>query len=579
MSAATALGTADRLRVLVADDDRATRLLLRAMLQREGHAVLLAGDGEEAVQRFVEEQPDLVLLDFEMPRTDGLAACRRIKAAAGDRFVPVIFVTSAGEERIAHGFEEGGDGFLTKPFTSRTLAATVAAMRRAQQLHDTVRRQAARLAAHQERQAEEHRLAARLFERLVRQGDVHARNLRWSLVPASDFGGDLLLAAATPSGRQHLLIGDFTGHGLSAALGALPVSEIFYARSAAGYDLLAIARELNARLRRLLPEGMFLAAALVEFDPHEGLLTVWNAGLPDGIVLRPGVGIVHRFGPRHLPIGVLPDAALSLATETVAVHPDDRAFFHTDGLVEAESPDGLRFGQARLEAQLARAAWDGDDRSLVDLMAESLARFSGDVANHDDVALLELTCRPAPAPALRPSADAPRTSAPGRAVVELEAAALRHVDPLPLLAPLLAALPGIDGNRAAAQLVLTELVANALQHGVLGVSSALKATPEGVDRFHHELARARADVAAGWVRVELEHHERDGHHHLVIQVSDSGEGFEETVLVPIEENRGYAGRGLELVRALADRLHFEQGGRVAIAAVTWPSAARPREAA
>lgn len=562
------------LRVLVAEDDRATRLLLRAMLARQGHDVVLAEDGEEAVALFERERPDVVLLDFEMPRLDGRAACARIKAAAGERFVPVIFVTGAGEDRIAQGIEAGGDGFLTKPFTPRSLETTIEAMRRTQRLHDTLREQAADLAAHQQRFAEEQRMGARLFDRLLRQGDIDAGNIAWSVTPASLFGGDLLLAAATPSGRQHLLVGDFTGHGLTAALGALPVSEIFYTRSAAGYDLLAIARELNARLRRILPPGMYLAAALVEFDPHEGLLTVWNAGLPTGLVVRPGEGVVHRFGPHHPPVAVLPDAALDLATETFAVRPEDRAYFYTDGLVEAQGPDGARFGEARLERCLDDV---GGCERIPDVLRE-LGAFMQGTPPHDDVAIVELTCRPAGTPSARASAGTGVSNAPGRVVVELEAAALRHADPLPVLAPVLAGLPGIEGNRAAVHLVLTELVANAVQHGVLGLSSETRATAEGFDRFYQELARTRASVDGGWVRVELEHVARDGRHHLIVRVSDSGPGFDERVAAPDDDDRGYAGRGLALVRALADTLAFEKGGSVAVATLTWPAAGPRLEA-
>jgi CheY-like chemotaxis protein/anti-sigma regulatory factor (Ser/Thr protein kinase) len=560
------------LRILVAEDELSTRLLVRAMLRAVGHVVLEAADGAAAVRCFEREQPDVVLLDNEMPVMDGVEACGRIKALAGERYVPVIFVTAASDEAIARGIEAGGDGFLTKPFSSRTLLATIEAARRTQLLHATVREQACGLAAHQERQRRERLLAARLFDRIMAQGDLEAPNLRYLLLPASDFGGDLVLAAHTPSGRQRLLVGDFTGHGLPSALGAIPTSEVFYARTAAGHDLPTIVREINARLRRVLVPGNFLAAAVAEYDPRDGRLSVWNAGLPDVFVTHPGAGIVHRFVSRHLPLAILEEDQLDLGPESITVGRGDRAYFYTDGIVEAVNAAGERFGYERLEALLAA---DTTNEYRLPALHGAVARFRGVAAQHDDEAIIELACEPAAAVVAAPvRSGEPASDAPSRVLVELEAAALRHADLLPLLSQLLDGLPALEGNRAVVQLVLGELVANAIQHGVFGLSSERKDTPEGFDAFYRDLAEARARAGEGWVRVELAHRLADGRHRLEVRVSDSGLGFEPPPPPSDTEARPRtAGRGLELVRTLSERLAFERGGSMVVATLAWDATA------
>ena len=108
--------------VLVVDDVAANRELLEALLQDLGHIVRQARDGIEALESIEEQEPDLVLLDVDMPRLDGLAVCRRLKAHPTRRLVPVVLITAHQDrETRLRGLEAGADEFLTKPFDSTEL--------------------------------------------------------------------------------------------------------------------------------------------------------------------------------------------------------------------------------------------------------------------------------------------------------------------------------------------------------------------------------------------------------------------------------------------------------------------------
>ena len=108
--------------VLVVDDAKANRELLEGQLEGLGYDVRQAKDGLEALAMIEEEEPDLVLLDIEMPQLDGLAVCRRIKVHPLRRLVPVVLITALGD-RDTHlrGIEAGADDFLTKPFDAKEL--------------------------------------------------------------------------------------------------------------------------------------------------------------------------------------------------------------------------------------------------------------------------------------------------------------------------------------------------------------------------------------------------------------------------------------------------------------------------
>ena len=113
-------------RVLVADDDRHIREVVRFALERDGHHVVEAEDGARALDRFAESPADLVVLDIVMPERDGLEVCREIRRTS---HVPILFLSSRDEEldRIL-GLEMGADDYVTKPFSPRELAARVKAM-------------------------------------------------------------------------------------------------------------------------------------------------------------------------------------------------------------------------------------------------------------------------------------------------------------------------------------------------------------------------------------------------------------------------------------------------------------------
>jgi len=110
------------------DDDAVLCAVLSAALVEEGYVVEVAGDGQEALRRFQQHRPDLVILDVQLPELDGLEVCRRLRAQAT---TPIILLTSRAEEidRVA-GLDLGADDYVTKPFSTRELCARIRALGR-----------------------------------------------------------------------------------------------------------------------------------------------------------------------------------------------------------------------------------------------------------------------------------------------------------------------------------------------------------------------------------------------------------------------------------------------------------------
>lgn len=116
-------------RILIADDEPNILISLEFLMKREGHEVLLARDGREALEAIRRERPALVLLDVMMPLATGFEVCAAVKGDEALKATKVLMLTAKGRETdIAKGLAMGADGYMTKPFSTRELAERVRAL-------------------------------------------------------------------------------------------------------------------------------------------------------------------------------------------------------------------------------------------------------------------------------------------------------------------------------------------------------------------------------------------------------------------------------------------------------------------
>jgi two-component system phosphate regulon response regulator PhoB len=117
--------------VLVVEDEDSLATLLQYNLQKEGYEVTLAGDGEEALLMVEERLPDLIVLDWMLPKVSGIEVCRRLRQRNETRNVPVLMLTARGEESDrVRGLDTGADDYVVKPFSMTELGARIRAVLR-----------------------------------------------------------------------------------------------------------------------------------------------------------------------------------------------------------------------------------------------------------------------------------------------------------------------------------------------------------------------------------------------------------------------------------------------------------------
>jgi CheY-like chemotaxis protein len=373
---------------LVVDDYEPSRILLHNLLTPKGYRVYQATNGKEAIEIFNRVHPDIVLMDLMMPVMNGYEATRAIKALAGDQFVPIMFLTSLNndEEALKRCVDEGGDDFLTKPFSLGILEYKIRALLRVREMHLKLAKQKEDIGKHHVRMQREQEIAERIFSNIVHRGNLSDPCFRYLVSPAALFNGDLLLAARRPEGGHRVLLGDFTGHGLPAAVGAIPVSEMFYVMTAKGCTMDLVVCEINKKLKATLPSGLFMAACILDIDADSGQFHVWNGGMPD-ILIR-GDKTVVRIPSRHLPLGVVQNENLGCTPETISVEPGSRIYLYSDGLVEARNGNHEMFGDERIESCLAGLP---ESQSGFHALRVSLSQFRGYADQDDDITLLEIS--------------------------------------------------------------------------------------------------------------------------------------------------------------------------------------------
>lgn len=370
------------LSVLLVDDEPINLAILESGLQAMGMVVFKAQSGAEALEIFRREFPDMVLMDVLMPGMDGLEATRQIKRLCGERWVPVVMVTSlySGAD-VVGGLEAGADDYLVKPVNFQILRSKIA------NIALVIRQQQALRKYHDDTEAE-HEFAVEVMEKLIRPTDFGEWLHCWSM-PTNRFNGDVIVAGDTPDGRIQVLLADATGHGLAAALNVIPVIEVFYGMNDKGLPIEEIARELNSKLHKIMPTDRFVAAVILSIDRNAGEIRAWNGGIPYAAFIGAGGAVLHEWRSINPPLGLLDEARFESATEVFRCDREGFFFACSDGLLEAEDAAGKPVGRERLLGWLQADAPD-----KITHIAEQLFLHLRAPA-HDDVSFLVAPYRPA----------------------------------------------------------------------------------------------------------------------------------------------------------------------------------------
>jgi CheY-like chemotaxis protein len=214
----------------------------------------------------------------------------------------------------------------------------------------------------------------------------NSSSLRILAKPVEKTTGDIICATKIIDGVRRVLLGDFTGHGLTAAVGGPLISEIFYSNTSLEMPIGEMFSILNTHLLQTLDTDMFMACSCVEFDSKSMQISLFNAGLANIIIFRDGK-IIHKEPPAFVPRGLMdiPDKEAVVVT----VKKNDRIIMYTDGFEEATDPYGKMFGEENFDILLEQTI--SQNRPLEHILRDVL-KYCKTEHLEDDVTLVELTC-------------------------------------------------------------------------------------------------------------------------------------------------------------------------------------------
>ena len=557
--------------VLIVDDNPMDRQVLSAILRADGYSVTNAVDGEDALQKFYAEPPDLVLLDALMPGKDGFEVAEEIRSTSGDAFIPIIFLTSLTEAaELARCLEAGGMDFLSKPYSRVILRAKLNAFQRMRDMHQTVQTQRDEIKSHHMQMLSDQEAAKAVFDKVTHARQLESSYIRYELSPLAVFNGDIILAAKTPANHLCLMLGDFTGHGLAAAIGAMPLSDVFYGMVEKGFALSEIVTECNRKLRTVLPTGYFCCGTAMMIDFNRCTVEYWNGGLPTAYLKRAATGEIVTLASQNLPLGILDGKAFKSETQVVEGFPGDHLFLASDGVIEARNAKGEYFGIDRLEAILK----EGASTAVLTNVKTEVYDFIDD--RDDDLTMLEVELVDASlitAEGGSGSDDSEAGPEDWLLSYELGPSSLVGFNPLPMLQQVMMEAPYLRTRSSEIYTVMAELYSNALEHGVLGLDSALKASADGFAEYYQARAEALANVQ-GYVRFEIRGLLQNKQVTLNLSVQDSGHGFDyESYLAKVASEapgeKRYHGRGVRLLRDLCQEVEFVHPGNRVNVCMTW----------
>lgn len=435
-------------------------------------------------------------------------------------------------------------------------------------LHSRLAEKISALEAYHNQTEEDLRIASDIMHRITNAHSTPDPVVAMMINPAAQYSGDLILVSRTPADKLHIMLADAVGHGLIAAMNLLPISQIFNAMSKKGFTISRIADEMNSKIHRLMPVDRFIGAVLISIDFRSQVIEVWNGGLPAPLLVGLDGKMLHHWKSQNLPLGILGDKTFSSEVETFHYDDDCQLFVFSDGLLEAESPEGEQFGNERITQLLMNTSPEDRFEALMGSLENHLYGH----AALDDISLAMANISPAKVQEIPKhhlsSPDADAASSHWRIAVSLGGNELRYMDPVPLLMQIVSSTHVATEHHSALYVILSELFNNALEHGILRMDSTIKQGPDGFDEYLSLRESRLHSLVGGAIDIEIENVILEGQYGVKIRVVDSGNGFDYSKIqtdVMNQAEQAQHGRGIALARSLAYKLEFAQRGNEAIA--------------
>ena len=318
------MGDSQAYTILAVDDNLMNLKLIEKSLSKEGYRVLIADSGPSARAMVLENRPDLILLDIEMPEEDGFEVIQKLKDNPMTSTVPVIFLTGISEvDAKLKGFDLGAVDYITKPFHPLEVLARVRIhLKLSIATNSLIQDQAGKLRQITQAQAamlplpEDHPKA---------HFGVYYKSLE-------EAGGDFYDILNISGNITGYFVADSSGHDIQTSYITASVKALLAQNCTPVYSPMESMKMINDVLVEILPEAKYLTATYLHLNRSTMILTIISAGHPP-VACLPREGEPYLIRTEGDILGMFPDARF--ASHKVRVSSGDRFFVYSDGLVES----------------------------------------------------------------------------------------------------------------------------------------------------------------------------------------------------------------------------------------------------
>ena len=393
-----------------------------------GFQLIVVHDGETAMTRAQEIQPDIMLLDVQLPGIDGFETCFQLKEHENTKDIPVMLMTDqADTSGMAKGFSFGAVDYVTRPFQLEEIVARITTHLKIRNLQVLLEEIIANLQEEvgERKRAEEAlqesmKVVQQANDRMKRDLDTAARvqqallpesvpdipgvSLAWSYRPCSELGGDSLNVFQLDEHHIGLYVLDVSGHGVSASFLSVTLSRVLIPRRdpsclfiqprrTAPTPTLTSPAEVATRLNRMFPMSedgrQYFTLIYGILDIRSGIFRYMCAGHPPPLYLTPEKRIVTGE-VANVPIGLFEDSQYEEGT--IRLEPGGRLYLYSDGLLEARNPERDFFGELRLQ-EILRSTQRDSLQTSVQTTVGAVLKWTEHDHLQDDLSILavELT--------------------------------------------------------------------------------------------------------------------------------------------------------------------------------------------
>lgn len=377
------------MKLLCIDSEPVYREVLTLCAQQEGLEVKTVGSYNDAIDAFKEFTPDIVTMDVIIKGGNGLNLVKELKNLCGNRFVPVIFLASHTSDSVMDQcFHSGADDFLPKPFDEMLFNIRLKTHMRHVALVKEMYKKNKALTFFQDMIEREHEMAHQVLDHIQRRSEKNSNQVAITRISAASFNGDLALVKRRADGARLVFVGDFTGHGLPASIGALPVMQTFFDAVDDLTSLSELAIRINKTLYSILPDYMFCAGYLLLLNA-DGEFSYWGGGMPNGVIRRDN-GELDYIQSCHMPLGVQSTCEFDPSLQHNKLNDGDTLVILSDGVVELKNPENEMLGDSKVNELILEHYQNVNLIAAQANMEAYLEQYLASAVQLDDITLVAL---------------------------------------------------------------------------------------------------------------------------------------------------------------------------------------------